>query len=143
MANGYVTPQPSSLHPTPSTAAPPTSPGSASPSSIAFTIRLSQIIRTPCRKAKEQSAREYASPYQAEAKAQARRRDGARSNTLLKAGCYPGRDRLTNVWRSSLILSAFFCYLMWLITFLAQWHPLIVPERSDLRPEFWKVEPPK
>ncbi|TKX24699.1 V-type proton ATPase subunit H-like protein [Elsinoe australis] len=47
------------------------------------------------------------------------------------------------VWRSSLILSAFFCYLMWLITFLAQWHPLIVPERSDLRPEFWKVEPPK
>lgn len=22
------------------------------------------------------------------------------------------------------------------ITFLAQWHPLIVPERSDLRPEF-------
>lgn len=65
-----------------------------------------------------------------------------------------------SVWRSSLILSAFFCYLMWrkfclvfiasgrlltipVITFLAQWHPLIVPERSDLRPEFWKVEPPK
>ncbi|PNS14654.1 hypothetical protein CAC42_1676 [Sphaceloma murrayae] len=56
------------------------------------------------------------------------------------------------VWRSSLMLSAFFCYLMWrkslpifiqLITFLAQWHPLIVPERSDLRPEFWKVEPQK
>ena len=22
------------------------------------------------------------------------------------------------------------------ITFLAQWHPLIVPERSDLRPEY-------
>ncbi|KAF4556390.1 ATP synthase subunit H-like protein 2 [Elsinoe fawcettii] len=45
------------------------------------------------------------------------------------------------VWRSSLILSAGFCYLMWLVVFLAQWHPLIKPERSDLRPEFWHVEP--
>lgn len=25
---------------------------------------------------------------------------------------------------------------MWAITFLAQWHPLIVPERNDLRPEY-------
>ncbi|KAF2219630.1 ATPase, V0 complex, subunit E1/e2 [Elsinoe ampelina] len=47
------------------------------------------------------------------------------------------------IWRSSLILSAAFCYLMWFITFMAQLHPLVVPERSDLRPEFWKVEPPK
>ncbi|KJY02474.1 Vacuolar ATP synthase subunit e like protein [Zymoseptoria brevis] len=40
------------------------------------------------------------------------------------------------VWRSSIILSVASCWLMWAITFLAQWHPLIVPERSDLRPEF-------
>ncbi|CZT19295.1 probable VMA9 Subunit e of the Vo (membrane) sector of the vacuolar H+-ATPase, essential for vacuolar acidification [Ramularia collo-cygni] len=40
------------------------------------------------------------------------------------------------VWRSTVILSAAACWLMWAITFLAQWHPLIVPERSDLRPEF-------
>ncbi|KAK7563734.1 ATP synthase subunit H-domain-containing protein [Phyllosticta citricarpa] len=39
------------------------------------------------------------------------------------------------VWRSTLILSAWSCYLMWAITFLAQWHPLITPRRSDLRPE--------
>ncbi|KAK8207524.1 ATP synthase subunit H-domain-containing protein [Phyllosticta capitalensis] len=39
------------------------------------------------------------------------------------------------VWRSTLILSAWSCYLMWAITFLAQWHPLINPRRSDLRPE--------
>ncbi|RMY64586.1 hypothetical protein D0863_09714 [Hortaea werneckii] len=57
------------------------------------------------------------------------------------------------VWRSTLILSAWSCWLMWdaevvtgigtsqltmntAITFLAQWHPLIVPERGDLRPEY-------
>ncbi|QIX01223.1 hypothetical protein AMS68_006740 [Peltaster fructicola] len=40
------------------------------------------------------------------------------------------------VWRSSLVLSAWSMWLMWAITFLAQWHPLIVPERSDLRREF-------
>ncbi|XTI85223.1 ATPase, V0 complex, subunit E1/e2 [Cenococcum geophilum] len=39
------------------------------------------------------------------------------------------------VWRSTLILSAVACFLMWAITFLAQWHPLIVPRRLDLRPE--------
>jgi V-type H+-transporting ATPase subunit e len=39
------------------------------------------------------------------------------------------------VWRSSLILAAVSCYLMWAITFLAQWHPLIVPRRNDLRSE--------
>ncbi|PPJ58853.1 hypothetical protein CBER1_09262 [Cercospora berteroae] len=42
------------------------------------------------------------------------------------------------VWRSTIILSTASCWLMWAITFLAQWHPLIVPERSDLRLE---VEP--
>ncbi|KAI7188522.1 hypothetical protein D0869_02782 [Hortaea werneckii] len=40
------------------------------------------------------------------------------------------------IWRSTLILSAWSCWLMWAITFLAQWHPLIVPERGDLRPEY-------
>ncbi|KAI5366122.1 Putative ATPase, V0 complex, subunit e1/e2 [Septoria linicola] len=44
------------------------------------------------------------------------------------------------VWRSTIILSTASCWLMWAITFLAQWHPLIVPERSDLRQE---VEPPQ
>ncbi|KAF2835975.1 hypothetical protein M501DRAFT_997172 [Patellaria atrata CBS 101060] len=39
------------------------------------------------------------------------------------------------VWRSTLILSAWSCYLMWAITFLAQWHPLISPEKIGLRPE--------
>ncbi|KAF1813203.1 hypothetical protein P152DRAFT_395603, partial [Eremomyces bilateralis CBS 781.70] len=45
-----------------------------------------------------------------------------------------GEDQL--VWRSSLMISATACYLMWAITFLAQWHPLIVPQRNDLRPEY-------
>lgn len=40
------------------------------------------------------------------------------------------------LWRSSLILAIVSCYLMWLITFLAQLHPLIAPKRSDLREEF-------
>ncbi|KAF6240997.1 hypothetical protein HO173_000790 [Letharia columbiana] len=39
------------------------------------------------------------------------------------------------VWRSSLILSFASCYIMWAITFLAQWHPLINPENAELRPE--------
>ncbi|KAF2236972.1 hypothetical protein EV356DRAFT_530483 [Viridothelium virens] len=38
-----------------------------------------------------------------------------------------------SVWRSTLILSASSCFLMWAITFLAQLHPLIQPIRSDLR----------
>ena len=40
------------------------------------------------------------------------------------------------LWRSSLILAIVSCYLMWLITFLAQLHPLIAPRRSNLREEF-------
>ncbi|KAF2092110.1 hypothetical protein K490DRAFT_61555 [Saccharata proteae CBS 121410] len=40
------------------------------------------------------------------------------------------------VWRSSLCLAAWSCYLMWAITFLAQWHPLITPTRTDLRMEY-------
>lgn len=62
--------------------------------------------------------------------------------------------RLHSVWRSTIILSAASCWLMWgtcwkrtngrdleltswtAITFLAQWHPLISPQRKDLRPEF-------
>ncbi|CEL01456.1 ATPase, V0 complex, subunit E1/e2 [Aspergillus pseudodeflectus] len=39
------------------------------------------------------------------------------------------------VWRSTIILSLASCYLMWAITFLAQWHPLIAPRRSDIRPD--------
>lgn len=42
-----------------------------------------------------------------------------------------------SVWRSSLILSAAACYIMWAVTFFAQWHPLISPRRSDLREEYW------
>ncbi|EEA21062.1 H(+)-transporting V0 sector ATPase subunit e [Talaromyces marneffei ATCC 18224] len=45
----------------------------------------------------------------------------------------PKGDNQT-VWRSSLILAFSACYIMWAITFLAQWHPLIVPTRSDMRP---------
>jgi len=36
------------------------------------------------------------------------------------------------VWRSTLILSFASCYLMWAITFLAQYHPLIKPRMSTL-----------
>ncbi|PYH45126.1 V-type proton ATPase subunit E [Aspergillus saccharolyticus JOP 1030-1] len=39
------------------------------------------------------------------------------------------------VFRSTLILSFTCCYLMWAITFLAQWHPLITPKRADIRPD--------
>ncbi|KAL5119142.1 H(+)-transporting V0 sector ATPase subunit e [Pleosporales sp. CAS-2024a] len=39
------------------------------------------------------------------------------------------------VWRSTLILSAAAMYIMWAITFLAQLHPLISPQRNGLRPE--------
>jgi len=37
------------------------------------------------------------------------------------------------VWRSTLIMSAVACYLMWAITLLAQLHPLIVPINAKLR----------
>lgn len=59
------------------------------------------------------------------------------------------------VWRSSLVLSAVACYLMWrkcsmspwsgtsfanyplpVVTFMVQLHPLIGPRRGDLRPEY-------
>ncbi|KAJ5604599.1 H(+)-transporting V0 sector ATPase subunit e [Penicillium lagena] len=46
----------------------------------------------------------------------------------------PKGDNQT-LWRSTLILSFVSCYLMWAIVFLAQWHPLIAPKRSDMRPE--------
>jgi len=46
----------------------------------------------------------------------------------------PRGDNQT-IWRSSLILSLASGYIMWAITFLAQWHPLVVPKRSDWRPE--------
>lgn len=40
------------------------------------------------------------------------------------------------VWRSTLILSFASCYIMWAITFMAQWHPLIEPKMSKLRPGY-------
>lgn len=40
------------------------------------------------------------------------------------------------IWRSSLILSFASCYIMWAITFLAQWHPLIEPRMAKLRPGY-------
>ncbi|KAL4797026.1 ATPase, V0 complex, subunit E1/e2 [Aspergillus venezuelensis] len=46
----------------------------------------------------------------------------------------PKGDNQT-LWRSTLILSLASCYLMWAITFLAQWHPLIAPKRADIRPD--------
>ncbi|OJJ01075.1 hypothetical protein ASPVEDRAFT_40613 [Aspergillus versicolor CBS 583.65] len=46
----------------------------------------------------------------------------------------PKGDNQT-LWRSTLILSIVSCYLMWAITFLAQWHPLIAPKRADIRPD--------
>ncbi|KAL2834476.1 ATPase, V0 complex, subunit E1/e2 [Aspergillus cavernicola] len=46
----------------------------------------------------------------------------------------PKGDNQT-LWRSTLILSLASCYLMWAITFLAQWHPLIAPRRADIRPD--------
>ncbi|KAB8216900.1 V-type proton ATPase subunit E [Aspergillus flavus] len=39
------------------------------------------------------------------------------------------------LWRSTLILAFVSCYLMWAITFMAQWHPLISPKRADIRPD--------
>ena len=40
---------------------------------------------------------------------------------------------LSRLWRSSHLTAIVSCYLMWLITFLAQLHPLISPRRSDFR----------
>ncbi|QLL32119.1 hypothetical protein HG536_0C02880 [Torulaspora globosa] len=40
------------------------------------------------------------------------------------------------VWRSTVILSLSMMFLMWAITYLCQLHPLVMPRRSDLRPEF-------
>jgi len=44
----------------------------------------------------------------------------------------PKGDNQT-VWRSTLILSFASCYIMWAITFLAQWHPLIRPRMNGFR----------
>ncbi|CAI7597977.1 unnamed protein product [Penicillium viridicatum] len=46
----------------------------------------------------------------------------------------PKGDNQT-LFRSTLILTFVSCYLMWAIVFLAQWHPLIAPRRSDIRPD--------
>ncbi|KAL1919948.1 uncharacterized protein VTP21DRAFT_1880 [Calcarisporiella thermophila] len=36
--------------------------------------------------------------------------------------------------RTSLIMSLICCYIMWAITYMAQLHPLVAPQRNDLRP---------
>lgn len=41
----------------------------------------------------------------------------------------------SRVWRSTLVLSFASCYIMWAITFMAQWHPLIEPRRANMRME--------
>ncbi|KAH3685662.1 hypothetical protein WICPIJ_003346 [Wickerhamomyces pijperi] len=46
----------------------------------------------------------------------------------------PKQDQ--TVWRSTGILTVAMIFLMWAITYLAQLNPLVVPRRSDLRPEF-------
>ncbi|CAG8115860.1 unnamed protein product [Penicillium nalgiovense] len=46
----------------------------------------------------------------------------------------PKGDNQT-LFRSTLILTFVSCYLMWAIVFLSQWHPLIAPKRSDIRPD--------
>ncbi|KAK9596405.1 H(+)-transporting V0 sector ATPase subunit e [Aspergillus fumigatus] len=53
----------------------------------------------------------------------------------LAAWIFSPKGENQTLWRSTLILSLASCYLMWAITFLAQWHPLIVPKRSDIRPD--------
>ncbi|KAL1959760.1 hypothetical protein VTO42DRAFT_1346 [Malbranchea cinnamomea] len=53
----------------------------------------------------------------------------------LVAWVFSPKGETRTVWRSSLILAFSACYLMWLITFLAQWHPLIEPRRSNMRPD--------
>ncbi|KAG0133486.1 ATPase, V0 complex, subunit E1/e2 [Tuber indicum] len=45
------------------------------------------------------------------------------------------RGENQTIWRSSLILTFAACYIMWAITFMAQLHPLVMPKRSNLRPE--------
>ncbi|EAS29428.1 V-type H+-transporting ATPase subunit H [Coccidioides immitis RS] len=52
----------------------------------------------------------------------------------LVAWVFSPKGENRTVWRSSLILAFTACYLMWAITFLSQWHPLIAPQRSDIRP---------
>jgi len=40
------------------------------------------------------------------------------------------------IWRSTLIMSAVACYLMWAITLLAQLNPLINPQNNHLRLQY-------
>ncbi|KAA6415006.1 MAG: V-type proton ATPase subunit e [Lasallia pustulata] len=53
----------------------------------------------------------------------------------LLAWFFSPKGENNTVWRSTLILSFASCYIMWAITFMAQWHPLIAPRRADWRPE--------
>ncbi|KAF7504050.1 hypothetical protein GJ744_002879 [Endocarpon pusillum] len=54
----------------------------------------------------------------------------------LVAWFFSPKGENNTVWRSTLILSFASCYIMWAITFLAQWHPLIEPYRNTLRPGY-------
>ncbi|KAI8871327.1 hypothetical protein GQ42DRAFT_3712 [Ramicandelaber brevisporus] len=38
------------------------------------------------------------------------------------------------LWKTCIILSVLCMYLMWAITYLAQLHPLVAPQRADLKP---------
>ncbi|KAK4868349.1 hypothetical protein LT330_007071 [Penicillium expansum] len=54
---------------------------------------------------------------------------------LLKLQALENTDSaFLSLFRSTLILTFVSCYLMWAIVFLSQWHPLIAPKRSDIRP---------
>ncbi|RKP39853.1 V-type proton ATPase subunit E [Dimargaris cristalligena] len=39
------------------------------------------------------------------------------------------------LWRTCLIMTYVCVYLMWAVTYMAQLHPLIAPQRSDLKIE--------
>ncbi|RKP26518.1 ATP synthase subunit H-domain-containing protein [Syncephalis pseudoplumigaleata] len=42
------------------------------------------------------------------------------------------------LYRTMILMTLACMYLMWAITYLAQLHPLIMPRRSDLKPEHFQ-----
>ncbi|KAI8054256.1 ATP synthase subunit H-domain-containing protein [Syncephalis plumigaleata] len=46
------------------------------------------------------------------------------------------------LYRTMVLMTLVCMYLMWAITYLAQLHPLIVPRRSDLKPEHFNHHTP-
>ena len=50
---------------------------------------------------------------------------------------YSSYTAITNyIWIQNARFTDRCCSFLAAITFLAQWHPLIAPERADLRPEY-------